>query len=310
MRGLAENEDKNMEMMNVIEGKNIVKKFKNFELNVPEFEIPAGFATALIGENGAGKTTLLNAIAGTRLDYKGELKFFGEFSDKDREKNPEVRERIGYTGTENYYLPGWSVDQVREISKLLFAKYDDEEFGRRYNELAISASGRYEGGKKFSSLSDGTKTKLMLASVLARDTDLLVMDEPASPLDPLMRDKLCELISEYISSREGRSVFFSTHNISDMENITDYAIIMEHGEIVEKGFVEDLKEKYLLVKGEPEDADAAKKVLYTFTSTKYGYEGICLAEDLDKLAGMDISTETASLFQISVAIMKKNSRMK
>ena len=299
-----------MEMKNVIEGKNIVKKFKNFTLDVPELEIPAGFATALIGENGAGKTTLLNAIAGTRLDYKGEFTFFGEFNDKDRENNPEVRERIGYTGTENYYLPHWTVDQIREISKLLFERYDDQEFRRRYDELAISASGMYEGGKKFSSLSDGTKTKLMLASVLARDTEMLVMDEPASPLDPLMRDKLCELISEYISSREGRTVFFSTHNISDMENVTDYAIIMEHGKIVERGFVEDLKEKYLLVKGEPEDAEAAKKILYTCSTTKYGFEGICLAEDLDKLAGMDIATETASLFQISVAIMKKSSRIR
>ncbi len=298
-----------MEMKNAVVGKNITKKYKNFTLNVPEVEIPEGFATALIGENGAGKTTLLNAIAGIRLDYKGEFTFFGEYDDKDRETNPAVRERMGYTGTENYFLPHWTVDQVREISKLLFEKYDDDEFQERYKELAISASGMYEGGKKFSSLSDGTKTKLMLASVLARDTDILVMDEPASPLDPVMREKLCELISEYISSKEGRTVFFSTHNISDMENVTDYAIIMEHGEVVEKGFVEDLKEKYIMVKGELEDADAAKKILYTFTSTKYGFEGICLADDLDKLAGMDIATETASLFQISVAVMKKNSRI-
>lgn len=297
-------------MKSVIVGKNITKKFKDFKLDVPEIEIPEGFATALIGENGAGKTTLLNALAGIRLDYKGEFTFFEQFNDKDRENNPEVRERIGYTGTENYFLPHWTVDQIREIQKLIFSKYDDKEFLRRYDELAISASGRYAGNKKFSSFSDGTKTKLMLASILARDTDLLIMDEPASPLDPLMRDKLCELISDYISSKEGRTVFFSTHNISDMENVTDYAIIMEHGEIVERGFVEDLKEKYLLVKGEPEDADAAKKILYTFSNSKYGFEGICLAEDLDKLAGMDITTETASLFQISVAIMKKNSRIK
>ncbi|MCQ2494157.1 MAG: ABC transporter ATP-binding protein [Lachnospiraceae bacterium] len=297
-------------MKSVIVGKNITKKYKDFKLDVPEIEIPEGFATALIGENGAGKTTLLNALAGIRLDYKGEFTFFEQFNDKDRENSPEVRERIGYTGTENYFLPHWTVDQIREIQKLIFSKYDDKEFLRRYDELAISASGRYAGNKKFSSFSDGTKTKLMLASILARDTDLLIMDEPASPLDPLMRDKLCELISDYISSKEGRTVFFSTHNISDMENVTDYAIIMEHGEIVERGFVEDLKEKYLLVKGEPEDADAAKKILYTFSNSKYGFEGICLAEDLDKLAGMDITTETASLFQISVAIMKKNSRIK
>jgi ABC-2 type transport system ATP-binding protein len=295
---------------NIIEAKNIEKNFKNFSLKIEDLKIPTGFATALIGENGAGKTTLLNILSGIRLDYKGSIEFFGEYNDKDRERNPEVKERIGYTGTENYYLPHWTVDQIDELSKLLFKNYDHEKFMARYDELAISSSGKYDGKKKVSELSDGTKTKLQLAQVLARDTDLLLMDEPASPLDPLMRDKLCELIREYITSKEGRTVLFSTHNISDMENVTDYAIIVEHGNVVESGSVDELKEKYILVKGEPEDAQKAKSVLYTMTESKYGFEGICLAENLEKLTGLDITTEAPSLFQISVAVMKNNTRVK
>ena len=150
----------------------------------------------------------------------------------------------------------------------------------------------------------------MLAGVLARDTDVLIMDEPASPLDPLMRDKLCELIRDYINSGENKSVFFSTHNISDMESVTDYAIIMEQGKIVEQGFVEDLKEKYIVVKGEKEDIEKVRPILYTMSQSNYGFEGMCLAENLDKLAGLDIVTETPSLFKISVAVMKKNSLIK
>ena len=80
--------------------------------------------------------------------------------------------------------------------------------------------------------------------------------------------------------------------------------------MVESGSVDELKEKYILVKGEPADAAKAKSVLYTMTESKYGFEGICLAENLEKLAGLDITTETASLFQISVAVMKNNSRVK
>lgn len=297
-------------MSNVIEISNLIKKYKNFTLDVPRLTIPKGFATALIGENGAGKTTLLNILSGIRLDYKGELSFFGEFDKKDLEKNPIVKERIGYTGTDNYYLPQWTIGQVEELYSLLFEGFDKTEFRKRCDELAIFAGGRFDASKKINALSDGTKTKLMLAGVLARKTDLLIMDEPASPLDPLMRDKLCELIREYLNSHEGSSVFFSTHNISDMENVTDYAIIMEHGQIVEQGFVEDLKEKYIVVKGEAADAEAAKKILYTITTSNYGFEGICLASDLDKLAGLDITTETANLFKISVAIMKKNSMVK
>ena len=295
---------------NVIEAKNIVKKYKHFTLDVPEFKLPEGFATALIGENGAGKTTLLNILTGIRMDYTGDITYFGEYSEKDIFNKPEVKERIGYTGTENYYLPHWTMKQVDELQALLFEKYDSAKFKRNCDDLAVFGGRSFDGGKKVSALSDGTKTKLMLAGVLARDTALLIMDEPASPLDPLMRDKLCELIREYLNSGENKSVLFSTHNISDMEGVTDYAIIMERGRIVEQGFVEDLKEKYISVKGESRDAEAAKKVLYTMTASNYGFEGICLAEDLDKLAGLDIVTETASLFKISVAIMKKNSLIK
>ena len=61
---------------NVIEAKNIVKKYKNFTLDVPEFKLPEGFATALIGENGAGKTTLLNILTGIRMDYTGDITYF------------------------------------------------------------------------------------------------------------------------------------------------------------------------------------------------------------------------------------------
>lgn len=299
-----------MEFTSAIEGKNIKKAFKDFKLDIPELKIPRGFATALIGENGAGKTTLLNILSGIRLDYKGELKYFGEYDDKAREENPEVRERIGYTGTDNYFLPHWTPNQIISLSELLFETFDKDKFLQIYDELAISSTGNFAGDKKVSSLSDGTKTKLMLATVLARETDMLILDEPASPLDPLMRDKLCEIIGDYIAKKEGRTVFFSTHNISDMENITDYAIIMEHGQIVEAGFVDDLKEKYILVKGNADATDKAKEILYSITANKYGFEGICLAEDLDKLAGLDVTKETPSLFQISVGVMKKNTKVK
>ena len=77
-----------------------------------------------------------------------------------------------------------------------------------------------------------------------------------------------------------------------------------------QGVVEDLKEKYVLVKGEKEDADAAKDILFSFSSSQYGFEGVCLSENLDKLAGMDITVERPSLYQISVAVMKAYSRIK
>ncbi|MGN0153900.1 MAG: ATP-binding cassette domain-containing protein [Lachnospiraceae bacterium] len=285
-----------METQAVIEMNNVTKSFKGFELNIPELKIPKGFATALIGENGAGKSTMINILAGTRLDYKGEVTYFdGEEEDK------VIRENVGYTGPGNYFMPHWTVRAVGEVSEILFDQFHKDRYEQLCQDLGVNKK-----GKSVDKLSDGMKMKTMLAAVFARDTRMLLLDEPASPLDPLMRDKLCSMIRDYIDEGNGeKSVFFSTHNIADMENVTDYAMIMEQGKIVEQGFVEDLKEKYIVVKGEKKEADKAKDILWGFQKNSYGYEGLCPAKDLDKLAGMDIATETPTLSQISVAVMKK-----
>ncbi len=297
-----------MECNYVIEGHNIIKKYKNFTLDVENLKIPKGFATALIGENGAGKTTLLDILAGIKLDYKGSLRFFDQYNDKDREKIADVKNRIGYLGTGNYFFPHWTLSQIEDLQSLLFDNFHLDRYTQICNDLALYQGGVFEKNKKVKDLSDGNKVKLMLAGILARDTDLLLLDEPASPLDPLMRDKLCNMLRDYLSENDGeRSVLFSTHNISDMESITDYVIIVEQGRIVEQGFVEDLKEKYILVKGEKKDESYASKVIRNISTNSFGFEGICLSDDLDKLSGMDIAVERPTLSQISVHIMKEYS---
>ena len=280
------------------------KKFKGFRLHIPELHIPKGFATALIGENGAGKSTLINVLAGVRLDYKGEINYFQVETD-----NARIRERVAYTGTGNYFLPHWTVEQVGEVSEILFDSFSMEKYHHLCQELGIEPeTGKKKKDKGISKLSDGMRTKVMLAGAFARDSSMLLMDEPASPLDPLMRDKLCDMIRNYLEEGEGeRSVFFSTHNIADMENVTDYAIIMEQGTVVEQGFVEDLKEKYVLVKGESAHARTAEGILFSFQQNTYGFEGLCLADRVERLAGMDVSMERPTLSQISVAVMKKYS---
>lgn len=291
-----------MNIQSVIAMHNLTKEFKGFVLNIPALEIPKGFATALIGENGAGKSTLINILAGIRLDYKGEIDYFnGEKEDR------VIRENIGYTGPGNYFMPHWTIEQVGEVSELLFDQFHRERYERLCKDLGVeSPDTNKKKEKTMAKLSDGMRMKTMLAAVFARDTKMLLLDEPASPLDPLMRDKLCAMIRGYLEEgNEEKSVLFSTHNISDMENVTDYVIIMEKGKIVEQGFVENLKEKYILVKGEKTDENRAEGILLGFEKGAYGYEGLCLAEDLDKLAGMDIVTETPTLSQISVAVMKK-----
>ena len=289
-----------------LQARDLRKRYKGFELSVPRLALPKGFATALIGENGAGKTTLLNILTGIRLDFKGEVTYF------DRQEPGicgEIQEQIGYTGPGAYFLPQWTIRQVEETSGLLFHGFHQDRYRAICEELGIGGSG-LDVAKEVKSLSDGNRMKLMLAAVLARDTQLLILDEPASPLDPLMRDRLCDMIRDYLEQGGGeKSVFFSTHNIADMENVTDYCLILEHGNIVEEGFVEDLKEKYVLVKGEAADGERAREILFSMNRSAYGFEGICLAGNLDRLAGMDVSLETPTLSQISVAVMKANTSL-
>lgn len=298
----------------VLRAQNLRKKYKGFELSIPQLTLPKGFATALIGENGAGKTTLLNILTGIRLDFKGEITYFDRTG---KGIDGSIQERIGYTGPGSYFLPQWTIRQVEEISGLLFDNFHKDRFRAICEELGISGESRSGfgglpyGSKEVKKLSDGNRMKLMLAAVLARDTELLILDEPASPLDPLMRDKLCDMIREYLEQGNGeRSVFFSTHNVADMENVTDYCLIMEHGNIVEQGFVEELKEKYICVKGEAADAERARDALFSMNRSAYGFEGICLAGNLERLSGMDVAFETPSLSQICVAVMKANTGLR
>lgn len=284
----------------MIKMSNISKKFKGFALEIDALEIPKGFATALIGENGAGKSTLMNILAGVRLDYKGEVTYF------DGEKNDKViREAVGYTSPTHYFMPHWSVSDIKEVTSLLFDGFDAERYMTLCEDMGVNKE-----SKQIRDMSDGMRMKTTLATVFARDTKMLLLDEPASPLDPLMREKLCCMIQDYLVEGDGeKSVFFSTHNISDMENVTDYCIIMAKGSVVEKGSVEELKEKYVAVKGEAADADKVKEWIIGYRSTVYGFEGLCLSENLDKLAGVDVAVETPNLSQISVAVMGQYSTL-
>lgn len=295
----------NSSIKSALELNNIIRTYKDFCLNIPELKIPRGLATALIGENGAGKTTLMNIIMGIDVEYKGSILYFDKYSDKDREADGEVKNLIGYTGSGKYYSQQWTIEQIENISSLLFDDFSRERFEAYCKEFKAFSNG-FDKKRKIQECSEGTKAKLMLSNVLSRDTDILIMDEPAANLDPLMRDRLCDSIRSYMAEKEDRTVFFSTHDIQDMESITDYAVIMSKGKILEQGFVEDLKEKYKLVKGEPEASSTAQKVLFSINQTSYGFEGICLSKDLDKLTGLPITMEKASLFRICVEIMKKS----
>jgi len=289
-------------MKNVIEIKGIKKKYKDFTLGEIHAEIPCGFATALIGANGAGKTTLIDVLCGVTGKTSGEAVYFGDMTDIDSDT---LRNKIGYCSSANFFPMDWTLKIIANSMELGFDNFDRSKFAELCRRFKLDDP-TAKKQKKLLKLSDGNKMRTYLAAILARDTELLVLDEPGSSLDPLARDLLCDLFREYLSERDGeRSILFSTHNIADMENATDYAIFMANGQVIEQGFVEDLKEKYILVHGDSENADKAKPFMLSYTVNKTSFEGIALAENIDMLKTFDTAIEVPILQQLSVGILRK-----
>ena len=289
-------------MENVLKINGIVKKYKDFTLGGIDADIPKGFATALIGANGAGKTTLIDVLCGVTGNNGGKTVYFDKYDDIDSDV---VRNRIGYCSSANFFPQDWSAKNIADVMELAFDNFSRERFNSLCRKFKLDGS---EGKKqkKLVKMSDGNRMRTYLAAVLARDTDLLVLDEPASSLDPLARDMLCDVFREYIAEGGGeKSVLFSTHNIADMEYATDYAIFMANGKIIEKGFVEDLKEKYILVHGEADKGEQAKSFMISYTGNSSNFEGIALAENTIQLSHLDTAVEKPNLQQLSVGILRK-----
>ena len=272
----------------------ITKEYKSFKLDNITLELPKGMSTALIGTNGAGKTTLLDIIAGISLKYTGTAEYFGGKTISD----PQVRSLIGYTAAGNYFSPDWKQKNIESVLGAAFDNFHTDRFREWLNRFSIEF-----GKKKISALSDGNIMRVMLASVLARDTKMLVLDEPASPLDPVMRDRLCDIFREYTSDGE-KSVLFSTHNIADMENVTDYAVIMADGKIIEQGYADDLREKYILVHGDGKDMARYKPYMVDCSGGANGFEGIAPEANRHHFENGDVIIESPHLQQICVALLK------
>lgn len=286
-------------MKNAIKAEGLTKKFKGFTLGELDFEIPAGFSTALIGANGAGKTTLLDVLCGIMEKSAGEVTYFGKETDAE-----EVKERIGYCAAQAMFPMTWDVRDIAASCEAAFQGFSRERFAAICEEMGVGS----ELGKKkkaIMKLSDGNKMRIFLAAVFARETELLVLDEPGSNLDPLMRDRLCDRFRKYIEDGDGeKTILFSTHNISDMENAADYVIFMSAGKIVERGFTEDLKEKYIMVRDDIATYERAKGFLLTHAKNSTVYSGLALASDRERVEEIGAAAEIPNLQQLSIELLK------
>lgn len=290
-----------MEINNCVSIKRLTKKYSKFTLGELDINIPEGMATALIGANGAGKTTLIDILCGVTHKTAGDVVYFNEKNDIG---DPALRERIGYCASTAFFPLTFTAKDIAVSMEIAYKSFDRKKFAELCEKFEVDSENTRKP-RNMMKQSDGNRMRTCLASVFARDTDLLVLDEPGSSLDPLMRDRLCDRMREYLDDGDGkRSIIFSTHNIADMENAADYAVFMDRGKVIEQGFIEELKEKYVIARGDAENYDRAKSLLLSGNHNRTTFDGLALAENAEKLAEIGVESEIPTLQQLSIGLLK------
>ena len=217
----------------IAEVRNLVKRYPSFELSEVSFCLDSGRITGFIGRNGAGKTTTIKAMLNLIHLDGGTVSFFGK---PLAGNEAEIKKLIGYsTGTVSWY-PRKKIRDIVDIVKRFYETWDEEIY-RRYLDLF-----GLDETKTPLELSEGMKVKLNLLLALSHRCKVLILDEPTSGLDPISRNEILEIFSKL--KKEGVSVFFSTHIISDIEKCADDIVYISKGKIGAAMPLEDFVHQY------------------------------------------------------------------
>ena len=203
-----------------------------------DLSVCSGTVMALLGENGAGKTTLIRIMTGFQKPSAGSCSILG-LDPTQSAQVLELRKRIGYV-SDSPALYDWMT--IGEIGWFA-ASFYPEGFKERYQDSIE----RYElpAGRKIKQLSKGQRSKVALSLALAHDPELLILDEPTSGLDPIVRREFLESMIGVAAT--GRTVFLSSHQISEIERVADSIAILHKGKVQLVGPLADLKESIAMV---------------------------------------------------------------
>ncbi len=203
-------------------------------LDAVSLSMPRGAVYGLVGANGAGKTTLIKHILGLLRAQSGLVRVFG----LDPVADPVgVLSRIGYLSEEND-LPGWMrVDELIRYSRAFRPTWDDAYAEELQQSFALDPAA------KIKNLSKGQKARVGILIALAYRPDLLVLDEPSSGLDPIVRRDILGAIIRTIA-HEGRTVLFSSHLLEEVEQVADHVTMINRGSIVLSAPLEEIREAH------------------------------------------------------------------
>ncbi|MEU8659613.1 ATP-binding cassette domain-containing protein [Actinoplanes philippinensis] len=200
------------------------------------FTVPIGAVTALIGRNGAGKSTLLRAASGLLRPEAGEVRVFGEAA------GDGSLPRIGYVAQQAPLYPMLTVAQTLTLGGRLNPRWDAAYARKLADDAALPGSARV------AALAPGLRTRLALVMALAKRPDLLLLDEPLAPLDPVARTEVAGALMADVAER-GTTVVLSSHVVADVDGVCDHVMVLAEGRIRLAGEVEAVLADHLVAVG-------------------------------------------------------------
>ena len=217
-------------------------------LNGLDLEVNAGEVFGFLGPNGAGKTTTMNVLLGFVPPTSGEASLFGIDV-----RQPIARQRIGYLPELTYYYKFLTAEELLRFYAKIFG-LTRVETDKRIAELLKLVELEHAAKRPIKSYSKGMQQRVGLAQSLINNPDLLILDEPTSGLDPLGRMKVREIIQRL--KEQGKTVFFSSHELGEVETVCDRVAIVHQGELKAVGTVaevtaghENLEKAFLKIVG-------------------------------------------------------------
>jgi ABC-2 type transport system ATP-binding protein len=215
-----------------------------------DLHVPPGSIHGFLGRNGAGKTTAIKVLLGMARPTSGEARVFG-LPAHVQDASVEIRRRTGFVSDDKDLYDYMTVAEMIRFTSPFFPRWrrDLEERYLRKFELPLD--------RKVKALSRGMRTKLALLLALCRGAELLILDEPTSGLDPAMTEEVLQALVTHVAGEE-MTVFFSSHQIAEVEQIADRVTIIDRGRAVVTGALDDLKESFrrvqLVFEGDAPDA--------------------------------------------------------
>jgi ABC-2 type transport system ATP-binding protein len=229
-----------------IEFKNIAKSYKDVNaLKGISFSIRKGEIFGYVGPNGAGKTTTIKILVGLIRKYSGSIFIDGEPINYGEDGFHRI---LGYlpqdVGFQEWRTVEHALNTFGKLSGL-----DSKSIRERIPNVLELVTLEDVRKKKINKLSGGMKQKLLLAQAMLHDPEILVLDEPMTGLDPLSRFQLKKVFKR-LSKDEGKTLFFSSHVLSDVEGICNTLGVLDYGEIIKISNPKDLREEFRLSMGD------------------------------------------------------------